>query len=219
MEIDLEDWFLRVNIETISMINTASYTSHPSDLQLWQRFREGDRVAFEQIIANNYTSLFRFGTRFTKDVGLIEDCLHDLFVYLWEKRASLSATDSIRKYLFKSFRHKMLLELQRVYRRGWVSEDEAAEMAPEQNFQDTLFLLETEQLTTHKIKEAINQLPVRQQEALYLRYFEGLDVDHIAQVMTINRQSVSNHLHKALTFLREHWVNFTISALLLAFFR
>lgn len=200
------------------MIETPTLTDYPSDQQLWQRFREGDREAFEQIIATNYNSLFRFGTRFTKDVGLIEDCLHDLFVYLWEKRLSLSSTDSIRKYLFKSFRHKMLLELQRVYRRGWVSEDEAAEMASEQNFQDTLFFLEKEQLTTHKIREAINQLPVRQQEALYLRYFEGIDVDHIAQIMHINRQSVSNHLHKALTFLREHWRDFTISMLFWCFF-
>ncbi|CAN5287941.1 sigma-70 family RNA polymerase sigma factor [soil metagenome] len=199
------------------MIETALPTGYPSDKQLWQRFREGDHAAFEWIIAHHYTSLFRFGTRFTKDIGLIEDCLHDMFVYLWEKRASLSPTDSIRKYLFKSFRHKMLLELQRVYRRGWVDEEEAAGMAPEQNFQDVLFGLEKEQMTAHKIKEAINNLPVRQQEALYLRYFEGLDVDHIAQIMNINRQSVSNHLHKALTHLRENWEDFTIPMLLLCF--
>ena len=107
----------------------------------------------------------------------------------------------------------MLLELQRVYRRGWVPEEEAAGIATEQNFQDVLFLLEKEQLTVHKVKEAINQLPVRQQEALYLRYFEGMDVDHIAQIMHINRQSVSNHLHKALTYLREHGQFFSLSLL------
>ncbi|GAB3913353.1 sigma-70 family RNA polymerase sigma factor [Larkinella knui] len=197
----------------------AAYTAHPSDEQLWQQFREGNRRAFEQIITRHYTSLFRFGTRFTKDIGLIEDCLHDLFVYIWEKRQSVGSTDSIRKYLFKSFRHKMLLELQRAYRRGWVSEDEAAELAPEQNFEDTLFFLENERLTTHKIKEAVSHLPVRQQEALYLRYFEGLDIDQIAQIMTINRQSVSNHLHKALTFLREHWEDFTIPLLILCLSR
>lgn len=201
------------------MVKPAFTTDYPSDKQLWQQFREGDRVAFEQIIAHHYNSLFRFGTRFTKDIGLIEDCLHDMFVYLWEKRSSLSPTDSIRKYLFKSFRHKMLLELQRVYRRGWVDEEEAAELAPEQNFQDVLFVLEKEQLTAHKIREAINHLPIRQQEALYLRYFEGLDVDHIAQIMQINRQSVSNHLHKALTHLREHWEDFTIPLLFLCFSR
>lgn len=199
------------------MLKVAILTDYPSDQQLWQQFREGDRVAFEQIITNHYNSLFRFGSRFTKDVGLIEDCLHDLFIYLWEKRSSLGTTDSIRKYLFKSFRHKMLLELQRVYRRGWVAEEEAADIASEQNFQEMLFVLEKEQVTTHNVREAIHQLPVRQQEALYLRYFEGLQVDHIAQIMNINRQSVSNHLHKALTFLRDHWESFTLSMLLLCF--
>lgn len=176
-------------------------------------------MAFEQIITRHYNSLFRFGTRFTKDIGLIEDCLHDLFVYIWDKRLSISSTDSIRKYLFKAFRHKMLLELQRTQRRGWVSEDEAAEIAPEHNFEDVLFFLEKERLTAHKIKAVMSQLPERQQEALYLRYFEGLDIDHIAQVMDINRQSVSNHLHKALTYLREHWNDFTIPVLILFFSR
>ncbi|WP_128543289.1 RNA polymerase sigma factor [Larkinella soli] len=187
------------------MIDSAFLT----DQQLWQRFKEGDRTAFEQVIERHYSSLFRFGTRFTKDVGLIEDCLHDLFVYLWEKRGALSGTDSIRKYLFKAFRHKMLLELQRVYRRGWVGEEEAAGLASEQNFQEVLFVLEKEQLTGDRIRQAVDLLPVRQQEALYLRYFESLDVDQIAQIMNINRQSVSNHLHKALSFLRSHWDRLT----------
>ena len=200
------------------MIETAPINDSPFDQQLWQQFKEGNHEAFEQIIERHYDSLFPFGTRFTKDVGLIEDSLHDLFVYLWEMRLSLSATDSIRNYLFKSFRHKMLLELQRVQRRGWVSEEEASELPSEQNFQDVLFLLEKEQLTVHKIKHVVNQLPIRQQEALYLRYFEGLDVDQIAHIMNINRQSVSNHLHKALTFLREHWEDSTIPMLLLYVF-
>ncbi|GAB3179195.1 RNA polymerase sigma factor [Telluribacter humicola] len=200
------------------MIDTAPLNDNPLDQQLWQLFKDGNHEAFEQIIERHYDSLFRFGTRFTKDISFIEDCLHDLFVYLWEKRLSLSATDSIRKYLFKSFRHKMLLELQRVQRRGWVSEDEASELPSEQNFQDVLFLLEKEQLTVHKIKHVVNQLPIRQQEALYLRYFEGLDVDQIAHIMNINRQSVSNHLHKALTFLRDHWEDSIIPMLLLYVF-
>ena len=194
------------------------FSDHSSDEQLWQRFRDGNRAAFEQIITLNYNSLFRFGTRFTKDVGLIEDCLHDLFIYLWEKRLSISQTDSIRKYLFKSFRHKMLLELQRVYRRGWVDEEEAAALPAEQNFQDVLLHLESEQLAAYRVKQAIHQLPARQQEALYLRYFEGLDVDQIAHIMSINRQSVSNHLHKALTFLRDHWDDSNLALLILLVF-
>jgi RNA polymerase sigma factor (sigma-70 family) len=180
-------------------------TNFSSDELLWERFKNGDRIAFEQIISLHYSSLFRFGTRYSKDTGLIQDCLHDMFVYLWERRLHISGTDSIKKYLLKSFRHKILLELQRTQRRGWVDEDEAVDMSADQNFEDFFVFIETEQLSAKKIKTLIDLLPQRQQEALHLRYFEELDIEHIAQVMSINRQSVSNHLHKALNFLREHW--------------
>ncbi|GAB3980061.1 sigma-70 family RNA polymerase sigma factor [Spirosoma terrae] len=186
-------------------MNELLSTNFSSDESLWERFKTGDRKAFEQIISLHYASLFRFGSRYSKDTGLIEDCLHDMFVYIWERRTHISGTDSIKKYLLKSFRHKILLELQRTQRRGWVDEDEALDHAPEQNFEEFVVLIETEQLSARKIKTLIDLLPQRQQEALHLRYFEELDIDTIAQVMSINRQSVSNHLHKALNFLREHW--------------
>lgn len=187
------------------VMNELFSTNFSSDESLWERFKTGDRKAFEQIISLHYASLFRFGSRYSKDTGLIEDCLHDMFVYIWERRTHISGTDSIKKYLLKSFRHKILLELQRTQRRGWVDEDEAIDHAPEQNFEEFVVLIETEQLSARKIKTLIDLLPQRQQEALHLRYFEELDIDTIAQVMSINRQSVSNHLHKALNFLREHW--------------
>ena len=186
-------------------MNDLLATNFSSDELLWGRFKNGDRLAFEQIITLHYASLYRFGTRYSKDTALIQDCLRDMFVYLWERRLHISSTDSIKKYLLKSFRHKIILELQRTHRRGWVDEEEAIDVTPDQSFEDFFVFIETEQLSAKKIKTLINLLPERQQEALHLRYFEELDIENIAQVMNINRQSVSNHLHKALNFLREHW--------------
>jgi RNA polymerase sigma-70 factor (ECF subfamily) len=177
----------------------------PNDESLWERFKKGDRAAFEQIISVHYASLFRFGTRYSQDTDLIQDCLHDMFVYLWERRQHISGTDNIKKYLLKSLRHKIWLELQRTQRRGWVDEEEALDVTPEQTFEDFFVYIEAEQLSAKKIKTLLDLLPQRQQEALHLRYFQELDIEHIAQVMSISRQSVSNHLHKALNFLREHW--------------
>jgi RNA polymerase sigma factor (sigma-70 family) len=177
----------------------------PNDELLWEQFKNGDRIAFEQIISIHYAALFQFGTRYSKDTDLIQDCLHDMFVYLWERRQYISGTDNIKKYLLKSLRHKILLELQRTQRRGWVDEEEALDVTPEQSFEDFFVFIETEQLSAKRIKTLLDLLPQRQQEALHLRYFQELDIEHIAQVMNISRQSVSNHLHKALNFLREHW--------------
>lgn len=183
----------------------SASSNYLSDELLWEAFKRGDRQAFRQIIATYYTSLFRFGTRYSKNSAFVEDCLHDLFVYLWDRRQYVGPTNSIRKYLFTSFRHKLLLELQRTHRRGWVDEEEAQDVAPDQTIEDFFVFIETEQLSAQKIKCLMDLLPQRQQEALYLRYYESMDIDQIAHVMNINRQSVSNHLYKALSFLRESW--------------
>lgn len=64
----------------------------------------------------------------------------------------------------------------------------------------------------HKLRKAIYQLPKRQQEAIFLKFYEGLDNEQIAELMQVNRQSVANLIFKALSTLKtqipflSHWV-------------
>ena len=53
-----------------------------------------------------------------------------------------------------------------------------------------------------KITELLNQLPKRQKEVIYLHYFEDMDYNQIAEIMSINYQSVLNLTQKALQKLR-----------------
>jgi RNA polymerase sigma factor (sigma-70 family) len=53
-----------------------------------------------------------------------------------------------------------------------------------------------------KIEQLLNELPKRQKEVIYLRYFEDMDHAQIAAVMGINYQSVLNLAQKALQKLR-----------------
>lgn len=176
------------------------------DHVLWDRFRNGDRMAFEEIVSGHYKSLFRFGSRYTRDKALLEDCLHDLFVYLWEKRRTVNSTDSIRRYLLTAFRNKILLELDRIRKRGWTDEDAVTGTAFEE---DTSHFAHDDD-TSPKLELLIGRLPARQQEAIYLRYYEGMDVSQIAGIMDISTQSVSNHLHKALLSLRQYARQFSL---------
>ena len=57
----------------------------------------------------------------------------------------------------------------------------------------------------NELKRQMLTLPTREREALHLRYYEDLSVPEIAEVMNVNRQSVSNFLQKALSKLRSRW--------------
>ena len=69
-----------------------------------------------------------------------------------------------------------------------------------------------EELITHQENETfknknililLNNLPKRQKEAIYLKYYSGLKTNDIATIMEVNYQSVVNTIHKALKNLRE----------------
>ena len=69
----------------------------------------------------------------------------------------------------------------------------------------SLIKVESSEEIKLKLQRILNNLPRRQKEILYLRFYEGMDQDRIAQVMGLNRQSVYNLLHEAINGLRKHW--------------
>jgi RNA polymerase sigma factor (sigma-70 family) len=46
--------------------------------------------------------------------------------------------------------------------------------------------------------EALLSLTHRQKEAVYLKFYNGLTNDEISEVMQVNKQSVYNHISKAI---------------------
>jgi RNA polymerase sigma factor (sigma-70 family) len=62
------------------------------------------------------------------------------------------------------------------------------------------------EMRKQKLLPVLNELPPQQREAIYLKYFQGLNIDEIAEVMEQTNQSVRNNLHRAMLKLREKMV-------------
>ena len=170
------------------------------DAQIWDSFREGDNQALSCIYSTHIQVLFKYGLKISLDEAFVMDCIHDLFVDMIRHRATVGRIDNIRHYLIRSLRHKMFRNLK----------SKRTEL-----FDDYPFLLESavddrlyEQETNHhqrlRLREAINKLPERQKEVIYLRYIMDFKNEEIAQIMEISHQSVRNMLHKAIENLRKN---------------
>ncbi|MFD1140904.1 RNA polymerase sigma factor [Larkinella insperata] len=181
----------------------------------WQQFCEDDKTAFSEIAELNYSALYHYGTRFTADRDLIKDCLQDLLLEIWEKRHSLSNVMAIKPYLFQSLRNNLLRRIRKQSCFSDIHDDDVQDdFSPELNW----IIQETDQLTSHRLKQAIDSLPKRQKEALYLRYYEDLSYEEIATVMGLQRQAVANYLQYGIQKLREYWSHSAILLVLYADF-
>ncbi len=185
------------------------------DQLLWNNFRAGDSVAYSRLI-NKYTKiLFRYGIRFINDADFVKDCIQDVFFELWNRKDRINSTASVKSYLLKALRLRIFREKSKWENAEILNDDYCFDI--EFNIENKLIQEQTSLENRIKIEQALNCLPKRQKEILYLRFYENLDHDRIALVMQLSKQSVYNLLHEAVNHLRKAWFE-QVAVLLMAFF-
>ncbi len=178
---------------------------------LWENFLNGDKDALSALFNNCFDELYGYGLRLTQNQHVVNDSIQDLFLKLWKNRETLGKVDIVRPYLLKALRRHIIANLQ--WKKRFVSRDEFEEQAIDIVYSHEDFLLQEQESNDAKKKvvEMLNQLPERQKEAIYLRYFLEYDFEMIADVMSMNVQSVRNVLHRGLQSLRDLLPIFIIS--------
>jgi len=171
---------------------------------LWNSFRSGDEHAYTELARRYYRTLFQYGQRFTGNMQLIEDVIQDLLVHLWLHRSTINDTPSVKFYLVKAFRHRMLKTIGPLSGETGLT-DECENMMSEFSSEENWIGRENDLALKIQVRTAIDQLPARQQEVIYLRFFQNLMPEEIAGLLAINSQSVSNIIQRALSNLRGLW--------------
>lgn len=166
----------------------------------WRDFQAGDRATFEFLYHNHIQHLLAYGAKITRNRNLVQDCIQDLFVELWESRENLAMVHSAKHYLLKSLRYKIIRQLQSD--RSETLEETQFPIQLE-NVESEWLLNETTLLNVQQLNAALDRLPKRQKEAIYLRYFQELTNEEVAQVMGVNYQSACKFIYTALKTLRE----------------
>lgn len=175
------------------------------DQSLWQSFREGDRRSLGLLVERHYRMLRHYGLKFMVDEAVVEDCIQELFLQLWQNRQNINETISVKHYLLKGLRHHILLYLRTQKRVMYEEIDWDLAGLEEADYESLLIQRESLEILVETMQAQLVALPTREREALYLRFYENLSIPEIAEVMHVNRQSVSNFIQKALNKLRSRW--------------
>jgi RNA polymerase sigma factor (sigma-70 family) len=187
---------------------THSNRVHDDDQQLWAEFKAGNHEAYTSIIRRYFDPMFTYGIRLNRDYDFVKDCIQDVFFELWKKRENISQADSVKSYLFTAVRFRIYREQKKWNNCDEINDD--YDFDAEINIESKLIDDQNVSELKHKLEAVLNQMPPRQREILYLRFYENLDHARIEQIMGLNQQVVYNLMHKAILRLRKDWVVFAI---------
>lgn len=173
-----------------------------NEQNLWISFRKGDKIAFGKIFTLYYKDLYRYGRKLDINPSALDDNIQDLFLDLWQRKTQLPEVISVKGYLFKSLKFKLLKSIRNNVPIDQINVD--AEDYFEFSYESNLIIEQQKNEDFQKLLDGIQQLPPRQQEALYLKYNSQLDYEEISEMMGISKQAVINLIYKSVRFLREH---------------
>ena len=175
------------------------------EFEVWNRFREGNEVAFSYIYDSYYDVLCRKALQFSPNKSLIKDCIQDLFITIHRNRKNLGSTNSIQAYLSLSVKRKLARYLKKENRYETLDEQQEEDFDEELPFEFTMIEEQKRKETIQKLELAMQQLPERQRKAIHYFYFENVSYAQLADLMEMsNIKSARNLVYKGINSLREY---------------
>lgn len=170
----------------------------------WHKFVDGDNDAFEAVYNLNIDALFAYGMKLHPDRDFVKDCIHDVFLDVFEHRMTLSIPRSVKHYLFMVLKRTMFRKLKKERKRESLSEFEDLSFATEYNVESKTIDKENELYKKKLISQIVKELTSKQQEILYLRFTKGFSYIEISEIIDIDHNSVRKQVYRSIKKLRKH---------------
>jgi RNA polymerase sigma factor (sigma-70 family) len=171
---------------------------------LWDTARNGGEKAFASLHKALYPGLFIYAVKMIKDEDLADDLLQDLFIKFWQNKLRIGSISNVKAYFYRSARSIVLNHI-----KSSNLKDSKLDAMPEPDLEFSKEELILSQEFDIELKglmaEALNKLPVKQREVVYMRFYEDLEYTQIAEITGIRYQSVINHVYRAIQLLRDQY--------------
>lgn len=185
--------------------------------ELLIRLKNGDMLAFDKVYELFSHKLFSFVFRILKDEAEADDVVQEVFVKIWESREKLDDYKLLNSYIFTiAYNNSIDLIRKKINNSKYL---EHLKISATINFiPATVSQIEYNELV-HEVEKLVANLPERQKQVYLLHREEGLTYPEIAERLGISKNTVENHMVKALKYLRHNLDNsLLINALFVSLF-
>ncbi len=191
----------------------------PRPEQYWKALKNDDGKALEELYQLYANPLYNYGSKFSSNSEQIRECIQSLFVTLWTRRHHLGNPQNVRNYLFKALRLALFKETKRQQTNEHLDQDGDYNFLAALSIQDAIITGDEQVMLQKRLQAGLDQLTSRQREAIFLRFYEGMDYTEVAEVMGISVKGTYKVMARALDVLRDKLdqKDFSILLLLLSF--
>lgn len=169
---------------------------------LFLRMSQGDAVAYTIIFNQFFEPLYRNAVKVLKSEFWAEEVVQDVFLQLWLNRQGAGGIDAPEAYLFKVTLHRCFDRIRR-------QELEAKTQylvnqimhGPADVYQQNEYDLN---LVKNCIRQAVRKMPRQRRQVFLMQKEQGISYEEIAGSLGISRNTVRNHMVKALQDIRSH---------------
>jgi RNA polymerase sigma-70 factor, ECF subfamily len=177
---------------------------HPIDERdLLRRAQKLDEQALGIIFDEFYDSVYQYIYRFLRHPQAAEDLTADVFRLFLERLNTRRGPGlHLKAWLYKTAHELILADSKRSRRR-------AADELPEELADELQGMRQAEKsILDQELLEAMGQLTDKQQEVLYLRFFQNLALEEVAYVLNMTLGTVKSLQHRGLQSMRR-FLNFS----------
>lgn len=169
------------------------------DLPLVERFRSGERRAFDEIVRRHQTALWRMARRYVKNDADASDVVQQTFVRAFRGLAKFRHAATVRTWLY---RISINLALNHVRDRAREEpRDPEALDAGSTGATGPQRIIDGEDAA--RLRAAIEALPPKQRMVLELRIFDELPFKEVADLADCTENAAKVNFHYAVKRLRE----------------
>ena len=179
------------------MVTHEKYYKRIPDDQLFKLVKQDDRKAFEELYNRYWFFLLDAACKPLQSRERAQDLVQEIFISLYQRRRSVELTVSLKAYLCKALKFKILNEFRaRLVRDGY-----------QKSFSHTVSIgdfacgVEAKELE-QKIDQSVGRLPEKCKKAFLLSRQGNLSYKDISDELAISVSTVEKHISKALRLIR-----------------
>ncbi|MEA4974039.1 RNA polymerase sigma factor SigV [bioreactor metagenome] len=150
----------------------------------------GNRKLVENFVKDNIGNAYRFAFTYMKNQQDAEDVVSESIVKALKSADNVKDMSRLKPWFFKIVSNTALNSIKKNMK-----------IIPFENLDDKNSYSDIYNISN--LMELIEQLPKDYLEVITLRYFEDLRIKDIAEVLSINENTIKTRLYKALKILKE----------------